>query len=231
MIIKGFPNYSITKEGVITNIETNTVKKCWLAKNGYYYVDLFYKKTRKKIALHRLLAIHFIPNKNNKRTVNHKDGNKLNNDLTNLEWCTDSENIKHAYDNNLNSAVKKLENKDLKNVVDIFLKGTSLQEIAKIYNVSAGTLSSRLSKYIDETGKREDFQKELTRQKSKQQLTAKRKCIQVQMIDKTSGKVLKTFNKLKDAARFLNKNTSGPISNCIKGRQKSAYGYFWKVYE
>ena len=58
-------------------------------------------KVRTSHLIHRLVAITFLDNPNNKLTVNHKDGNKLNNHLCNLEWATYSENCKHSYDNNL----------------------------------------------------------------------------------------------------------------------------------
>src|SRR5699024_7798062 len=55
----------------------------------------------------RLVAIHFIPNINNKKFVNHIDGNKNNNSVFNLEWVTQSENEKHAFENNLKNKVNK----------------------------------------------------------------------------------------------------------------------------
>jgi len=71
---------------------SNKTYKCFaLTKNG---------KT-KYFQLHRLLAKAFIPNPENKPCINHKDGNKYNNYLYNLEWCTYSENIIHAYKNGL----------------------------------------------------------------------------------------------------------------------------------
>lgn len=71
--------------------------KAYLNQNGYYYIDF----GRKHHAVHRLIAEHFIPNPENKRTVNHKNGIKTDNRITNLEWATDSENNTHAYDTGL----------------------------------------------------------------------------------------------------------------------------------
>lgn len=73
-------------------------------KRGYYYVSTQIGgkyKYRKNWALHRLVAENFIIRDDNKLEVNHKDGNKLNNKVNNLEWVTKSENSKHAFRNGL----------------------------------------------------------------------------------------------------------------------------------
>jgi hypothetical protein len=72
--------------------------KIHIGNNGYYYTDLQVNGERKTIAIHRLIADAFIPNPENKLTVNHIDGVKLNCSILNLEWATYSENNKHAID-------------------------------------------------------------------------------------------------------------------------------------
>lgn len=68
----------------------------FLCGSGYYEVTLYYQKRRKPKLIHRLVAETFIPNPDDKKEVNHKDGNKLNNDASNLEWVTPSENQQHS---------------------------------------------------------------------------------------------------------------------------------------
>lgn len=68
---------------------------------GYKEVALCKDGKMKTVLLHRLIALHFIENPDNLPCVNHKNGIKADNRLENLEWCTKSQNTKHAYDNNL----------------------------------------------------------------------------------------------------------------------------------
>ena len=64
--------------------------------DGYYQIRFYVNKSKKLFSVHRLVAMHFIPNPENKAQVNHKDGNVENNRVDNLEWATQSENLRHA---------------------------------------------------------------------------------------------------------------------------------------
>ena len=68
---------------------------------GYKYVNISNKNRYVNLLIHREVAKAFLMNNSNYTDINHKDGNKLNNNVDNLEWCTRSENILHAYKNNL----------------------------------------------------------------------------------------------------------------------------------
>ena len=71
-------------------------------KRGYYLVTLYKDKEAKSMYVHRLVAENFISNIDNKPCINHKDGDKTNNNKNNLEWCTYSENMIHAHATGLN---------------------------------------------------------------------------------------------------------------------------------
>lgn len=89
--------YAISNTGKVLNVRTNVFLKARLSKNGYEYVQLSNgRKNRKNFRIHRLVAMTFIDNPNNFPYVNHKDGNKRNNHVSNLEWCTPKQNDTHA---------------------------------------------------------------------------------------------------------------------------------------
>ena len=100
--IEGYEGkYSVSTEGNIRNNNTGAqLKPGRTGKKRNYHTVVLYgksKKDRKSWSVHRLVAQAFIPNPQNKPQVNHIDGNPSNNNLENLEWCTNSENQKHAF--------------------------------------------------------------------------------------------------------------------------------------
>ena len=94
-LIPGYDNYYATPNGDIYYLDSQ-VPKTKRVHKGYYEIRLRVKgKTLYKL-LHRLIAITFINNPDNLPQVNHIDCNKLNNDISNLEWCTGEQNMHHA---------------------------------------------------------------------------------------------------------------------------------------
>ena len=93
-------NYLHTKQPKLLSIKASN--------KGYVRVGLNKKGLRKTKQVHILVAKAFIPNPENKPEVNHKDGNKSNNRVDNLEWNTHSENIQHSWDNGLQYATDKM---------------------------------------------------------------------------------------------------------------------------
>jgi hypothetical protein len=77
---------------------------------GYLHIKLFKNGVRKYYSIHRIVALNFIPNPENKPQVNHKDGNKSNNTVENLEWVTSKENIIHSIENGLQVNKKSFDN-------------------------------------------------------------------------------------------------------------------------
>lgn len=116
-------------------------------KNGYKTVALVKNNITKTTAVHRLVAIAFIPNPDCKRCVNHKDGNKHNNSLGNLEWATHSENNKHAFDMGLRSSRRDM-NGDIYRIIcrlkdnKLTISQISLiagQSEARVQGITSGT--------------------------------------------------------------------------------------------
>lgn len=94
-------HYEITKDGKIYSPYTKKYLKFREDKDGYFDVTLIYNDEGKRqpFRIHRLVALKYLPEIENCNVVNHKDLNKQNNNVDNLEWCNISRNTQHGYDN------------------------------------------------------------------------------------------------------------------------------------
>ena len=148
--IENFENYEISNLGRVKSLEKKTsfgigykiypetFLKHWIDKKGYHYVDLRNNNKRTRFLVHRLVALFFLDNLNNKPQINHIDGDKSNNKLENLEWNTAKENINHAIKNGLNknhgiyNYKSKLTNHQVEEIRKSSLKQRELSFIYKI---------------------------------------------------------------------------------------------------
>lgn len=119
-----------------------------LLKRKYLHVGLRKKNSKQKwFPAHRLVALCFIPNPQNKPQVNHKDGHKLNNHVSNLEWVTASENTKHSFDNGLqvnpqgeDCSWSKLTAEQVRSIREN-PEGLTTYALADLFGVSQGKIS------------------------------------------------------------------------------------------
>lgn len=144
-------NYGRIKSMGIYHGKTNNyfkkehILKVIISNSGYTRVCLKKYGIGKDFSIHRVVACTFIKNHNNLLEVNHKDGNKLNNCVSNLEWVTKSENVKHAFDNKLKISKglsmpkelnpnSKFTNLEIKDIREKRKNGIKLKDLASEYN-------------------------------------------------------------------------------------------------
>ena len=133
--IKEATNYEISSQGEVRNRITKNILKGRLTKGGYLQVSLKIDDTGKftNKYIHRLVAQSFINNPEEKKEVNHIDGDKTNNNVKNLEWVTPSENQKHKY----SIGIKKTSNRHIGmfNKEDVLIKDfNSILEAVSYFN-------------------------------------------------------------------------------------------------
>lgn len=124
-------NYEISNMGNVRNKITLKILKGRQSKSGYHQVSLKINETQKfsNRYIHRLVAQYWLENPDNKREINHKDGNKLNNSVDNLEWVTSAENQKHRHSIGINKTSQRKIGKYDKD-------GKLLQEYDSIINAA-----------------------------------------------------------------------------------------------
>lgn len=116
-----------------------------------HFVELWKENKRKRASVHRIVAEAFVPNPQGKPQVNHIDGDPLNNRPGNMEWCNNSENVKHAYEHNLRSRVKK-PIKGVNQITGEVLIFDNAGEAARYLDVTPGAIRSVLKGYGNRKG-------------------------------------------------------------------------------
>lgn len=216
--IPNFPNYLAYSDGRIFNKKRNKFLKQAMTKDGYLKVTLYNKGKSLTKKTHRFIMETFVPNPNNLPQVNHKDCNKTNNSVNNLEWCSAKENIHHAMKNNLynkDSYIMSVATKKKIYGNDYFKKLNLLSQKAYKENNSVEKLRSTRKKYA----KTEEGQEHLAKMVELARIKVNR---QTKILNKKTNKIL-LFESRKMAAVFLDIDARR-ISEYIK-THKEINGY------
>lgn len=149
----GQPNYCVTEDGRIYSLKSSRFLKSFCDKQGYHYIEFYENGGKTRFAVHRLVAMSFINNHENKPEVNHKDGVKSNNCVDNLEWVTSSENSTHAERTGLRSNAT-LSDEKVHDICRKICDGFKNTDIAKMFGISRAIVSDiknrKTYKYISD---------------------------------------------------------------------------------
>jgi hypothetical protein len=142
--IQNHPNYGICANGKVINLKNNRILSGSKDKDGYLRVSL----DNKSLTMHRLVAENFIPNPKRLPIINHKDGNKQNNLVDNLEWVTHSQNVIHAYATGLAKGRKKeFSDSDIETIFTLRTEfDVRAEEIAEFFGVSVTLIRQIIAK-------------------------------------------------------------------------------------
>lgn len=231
LIIEGQETlYSISDDGQIRNDQRNTLLVL-REEQGYKTVILHINKKQRKFRVHRLVALTFIDNPENKPYVNHKDGNRSNNSVANLEWVTPQENTRHAVETGLLTSAKKRKVKQYDADGNFIAEYDSITEAAKATNSDGAKIT------VCCQGKRLTTNNYQWRYSEEEQNVTKvipnsQKAIQVAQIDPKTLEVIAIYPTLNAAAKAVN-GTQSAITHVLKGDKgtKTHKGFIWKKVE
>lgn len=216
--------YQISETGELYNTLTKNYPKGWINSQGYrmYYVNI--NGIKKTMYAHRMVAETYIPHNSEQDCVNHKDGNKLNNNINNLEWVTKKENNRHAVKNNLNPLYKKVYCYDKNKVLVCIYE--SIQAASKITGFSENSISAGCQSikknlihgyywnFIDDNS----FETYVATNHGGKKPVAKYSL---------NNELLEEYESIKQASELTHFPRTR-ISDCANGRINSYGGYIWK---
>lgn len=220
-------HYSISNDGQVRNDKTNKILS-QSTQQDYKHVTLNIDGKAKRMKVHRLVAQTFLENPENKPYVNHKDGNRSNNDVSNLEWVTPSENTKHAVKTGLfiSGVAKPVNQYSLDGMLMMTFPssaeasrqtGTSQEKITMCCKRQRETANDYQWRYVNDIQDVGKVQKRF--------ITGK----QVAQCD-DNWNILNIYPSFKEAARAVN-GTSSAISRVCSGLNVHHKGYKWKIVE
>lgn len=144
--------YHITEGGQVISNKLGRPLKTSISNAGYLQVALWKDNRGKTVSIHRLVATHYLPPVEGKTFVNHKDGNKHNNQVNNLEWVTKSENAIHAIKTGLVIKPRKLSEEETLAVLQEFLAGATLTDLVSRLPIKLSRLSVQIRKVAEKHG-------------------------------------------------------------------------------
>lgn len=220
-------NYSISDDGEVRKDATNYILKQSL-QQGYKFVTLLINGKQKRMRVHRLVAETFIPNPENKPYVNHIDGKRDNNNLSNLEWVTPSENTRHAVETGL------MKKGRARAVIQYNLDGEQMLVFNSITEAAreTGCLQSKITLCCQRQRETTNDYQWRYADDIQDVRPIKKKFIggkKVAQCDE-EGNILNIYDSFREAARAVD-GTSSAISRVCSGTNIRHKGYKWKIVE
>jgi hypothetical protein len=152
--IPSFPRYAINLDGEVLDTLTNTiVTDRSISAHGYEVIYIYHpdKGGNRNVSIHRLLALAWLSNTDfiNRPFINHIDGNKRNNRLENIEWCSHRENVHHALRIGLNGTTVKMKSRDrVTGEVTVYNSVSEMSAKLGMTNISAANFVNKLPGYL-----------------------------------------------------------------------------------
>lgn len=243
LVVKGYEGlYEVSDTGQVRSVTRECLHKngnvipkvgkvlaqCPNKNTRYMMCSLWRNNKAKYYYVHRLVAGAFIPNPDSLPEVNHMDGDRQNNHLSNLEWVTRQGNARHAIDTGLRKFQNRYTEDTFVSMLQEVIQGTSYQSLSQKYDYKVPFLSTKLRKIAKKYGLEQELNQALLAQKVRRNKQAAPKQKRLRVAQYTlDGEHIATYDSLREASRAIDIG-SGAISNAVSGRTKTCGGFIWK---